>query len=382
MEVNDFSFDVSGLLSDEEAAQLFEEKPQGQLEDEPKADENKENGQTEKAKASEGVGLEEHKDEPSGDAISQKGDGSSPTKFYSSIASALKNDGIFPDEFTDEEINAVNSPEDFGELFEKAIEKRMDAAQQRIDKALRNGVEPDAIRSYEQTLGYLSSISDDAISAEGDEGEALRSRLIYNDLVNRGYSHEKALREVEKSLKSGSDIDDAKDALSALISFYTNSYDELQKQAEDNARAAREQRKKDGEAFRKLVLEDDIKIGESSLDKRTRQQIFDAVSKPVWKDPDTGALLTKVQKFQKEHPMEFLKQIGMWFVLTSEGKNFDGLVNEQVRAEKNKGIRELERKINSTSFGPDGSLKYMSGNQIADDVLLSDDWQINMGNNG
>ena len=329
----------------------------------------------EEQKPSEEVGLDKNNDEPEGKAISQTSGGSSPT-FYSSIASALKNDGIFPDEFTDDEINAVNSPEDFAEMFEKAIEKRMSDSQQRIDKALRNGVEPDVVKNYEQTLSYLSSISDDAINAEGEEGDALRARLIYNDLVNRGFTHEKALKEVDKSMKSGSDIEDAKDALAALTRFYSDSYRQIQKEAEDNAKAAREKQRKDSEAFKKMILEDDFKIGENPLDKRTRQQVYDAVSKPVYKDPNTGELLTQVQKFQRENPMEFLKQLGLWYVMTNGGKNVEGLVKEQVRAEKNKGIRELEKKINSTSLGSDGSLRYMSGNQMGDDTLLSDGWEV------
>ena len=128
-----------------------------------------------------------------------------------------------------------------------------------------------------------------------------------------------------------------------------------------------------------MILDDEVSIGDSKLDKKTRQRVLDAVTKPVYKDPDTGQLLTQVQRFQKENPLEFLKQIGMWFVLTDGGKNASGLVKEQLRAEKNKGIRELERTINSSSLNSDGSLRYMSGTQIDDDTLLSDDWQIDLG---
>jgi len=370
----DLSFDVNSLLTPEEADKYFNENGDEEAQNEP-IDNTEEKPAEEEVKPSEKVGSGEIEKEPEGNAINQKGGGSSPT-FYSSIASALKNDGIFPDEFTDDEISAVNSPEDFAEMFEKAIEKRMSDSQQRIDKALRDGVEPDVVRNYEQTLSYLSSISDDALTAEGDEGDALRSRLIYNDLINRGFTHEKALKEVEKSMKSGSDVEDAKDALSALTRFYSESYKKLRKDAETAAVAAREKQKQDIETFRKMILEDDIKIGDKPLDKRVRQKVYDAVMKPVYKDPDTKQELTLVQKFQRENPMEFLKQLGLWYVLTDGGKNVDNLVQEQVRAEKNKGIRELEKKINSTQLGPDGSLRYMSGNQMGDDTLLSDGWEV------
>lgn len=378
--MEDFNFDINSILSPEEAEKYLEEiDSQDTVQEEEPAKEKKVTRTEEVEEPSEEVGQEENEiDETEDDAVTKKSDGSSPKKFYSSIASALKDDGIFPD-FTDEELDAVESPEDFAELFEKALSARMDERMKRIDSALGNGADPSQVKMYEQTIAYLSSITDEAISDEGDEGENLRKQLIYNDLINRGYSQEKAAREIEKSFKSGSDIDDAKDALSALNNFYQNGYAQLQKDAKAKAEAAREEQKQNAEKFRKMVLEDEISIGDSRLDKKTRQRVFDAVSKPVYKDPDTGQLLTQVQKFQKENPLEFLKQLGMWFVLTDGGKSASGLVKEQLRAEKNKGIRELERKINSSSLNSDGSLRYMSGTQIDDDTLLSDDWQIDLG---
>ena len=376
--MEDFSFDFSsGLLSPEEAEKLFDEtKPLQEMNEEPAEEEQeqKETPTEENESSSEKVGQEEEHEE---NAISPQGDGSSPS-IYSSIATALKNDGIFP-EFSDEELSEVTTPEAFGELFEKAIQSKMDERQRRIDQALGNGIAPDTVKMYEQTLAYLGSVNDEAISDEGEQGENLRKQLIFNDLLNRGYSQEKATKEVEKSFKSGSDIEDAKDALEALRGFYQNGYDKIQKDAKDRMENMKKARQQDEAKFRKMILEDDIVLGETKLDKKTRQSVFDAVSKPVYKDPDTGQLLTQVQKFQKENPMEFLKQIGMWFVLTNGGKDFSGLSRQQVIAEKNKGIRELERKINSSAFDSDGSLKYMSGTGISNENLLDGGWKVDMG---
>ncbi len=378
--MEDFSLDINAILSPEEAEAFLNDSVQDEQEqvEEPAEEEKKVTRTEEEEKPSEEVGQEDEIDETVDDAVAQKGGGSSPSKFYSSIARALKDDGIFPD-FTDEELDAVNSPEEFGELFEKAVNAKFDERMKRIDTALGNGANPDQVKMYEQTLSYLSSITDEALTDESDEGENLRKQLIFNDLINRGYSQDKAAREVEKSFKSATDIDDAKDALEALNNFYKNGYTKLQNDAKARADAEREAQKQNAEKFRKMVLEDEVSIGETKLDKKTRQRVFDAVSKPVYKDPETGQLLTQVQKFQKENPLEFLKQLGMWFVLTDGGKNATGLVKEQLRAEKNKGIRDLERKINSSSINSDGSLRYMSGTQNGDDTLLSDDWRIDMG---
>lgn len=372
--MEDFTFDIGEILTEEEANKLFEEPVQEEAEaQEPENDTENELAEEKESEdtAPEEVGEEDETEE---NAIPQQGDGSSPN-VYSSIASALKEDGIFPD-FDDKELEAANTPEAFAELFEKAITARLDDRQKRIDQALGNGVQPDTIRMYEQTLQYLGSINEEVLSAEGDEGENLRKQLIYNDLINRGYSQEKAQKEIEKSFRSGSDIEDAKDALDALNKFYNDGYKKVQDDAKKQAEAARESQKKQSEDFRKLVLEDDVKLGDTKLDKKTCQRVFDAVSKPVYKDPESGKLLTAVQKFQKEKPLEFLKQLGMWYVLTDGGKNTDGFTRERLRVEKNKGIKELERKINSSSINPDGSLRYTSGSTGNSDPLLSDGWKI------
>lgn len=372
--MEDLGFDIGGILTEEEADKLFEEQvpPAEENEEAEKEQENEPIDEKEEDTPSqEKVDVEDEIEE---NAISPKGDGASPN-VYSSIANALKEDGIFPD-FEDTEIDAVKTPEDFAELFRKAIAAGLDEQQKRVYAALENGVEPESIRAYEQTLQYLSSITKEALSAEGEEGENLRRQIIYNDLINRGYSKDKAQKELDKSFKSGMDVDDANDALEALNKFYKEGYEKLQNDAKKRTEEARENQKKQAEDFKKLVLEDEVKIGETKLDKRTCQQVFDAVSKPIYKDPDTGKLLTAVQKFQKEKPLEFLKQLGMWYVLTDGGKNTEGFTKQQVRAEKNKGIKELERKINSSNLSADGALRYAGGHSSEDDVLLSDDWNV------
>lgn len=381
--MEDISFDINSILTGDEAEALFNgAQTQEEPEREPGKDteelieNDKEPAEEQKeTKAPEKVG-EEEKDENGNDAAPEDG-GSSPSAFYSSIANALKNDGIFPD-FEDDDIKALKTPEDFAELFEKAVQSRMDERAKRIDAALGNGVAPDTVRAYEQTLQYLGSINEEALSAEGEDAENLRRQLIYNDLINRGYSQEKANKKIEQSFNSCSDVEDAKDALAALNDFYQKGYEKIQNDAKAKAEEAKRAQKENSEKFRKMVLEDETKLGDFSLDKRTKQQVFDAVSKPVYKDPDSGQLLTQVQRFQKEQPLEFLKQIGLWFVLTEGGKNLNGFTKQQVRAEKNKNIRELERKINASQLNPDGSLNYAGGSGSGD-PLLSDGWRVDLG---
>ena len=378
--MEDFTFDVNAILSAEEAENAFKESEQDPIDktEEVETDEETTEKETETERAEKGeepsekVGAEE---ETKGDAGSDKSGGSSPDNVYSSIAEALKNDGIFPD-FDENEIASVKDADSFAELFEKAITARVDERVNRVNAALENGVDAGEVRKYEQTLQYLDSITEDILSSEDEQGENIRRQLIYNDLITRGYSDEKARREVEKSFKSASDIDDAKDALEALTRFYTANYKKLQDEAEDAKKAQANTQRENTEKYRKMILEDELRFGNTTIDKRTCQKVYDATAKPVYKDPKTGHLLTQVQKFQQENPLEFLKQLGLWYVLTDGGKNTSGIIKEQVRAEKNKSIKELERKINTTPIGTDGALHFSTGIAGNDDTLLNDGWEI------
>lgn len=375
--MEDFGFDIGGLLSEEEANKLFEEQEEEtakdtSTEEQETKETEKEPAEEEETSAPEEVG--EGENENGINAINSESDGSSPN-IYSSIASALKNDGIFPD-FDDDELKDVTSPEAFAELFEKAIDAKLDEKQKRIDEALGNGVQPDTVRSYEQTLQYLSSINEEALSAETDEGENLRKQIIYNDLVARGYSQEKAMKELEKSFKAGTDVDDAKDALQSLTDSYTESYKQVQEQAKKQKEDYRAQQQQSIENFKKMVFEDDLKFGDTELDKRTRQQVYDAVMKPVYKDPASGQLLTAFQKYMRENPLEYYKQMGLWYVMTNGGKNIENIAKTAVKKEKVKAIKDLERKINSSALNKDGSLRYVSSGMGDKDPLLSDGWKV------
>jgi hypothetical protein len=382
--MEDFQFSVDCLLSDEEAEKLFSEETETERESEEQEQDEKEESPEENAESqeeeTEKVGKKEvNKETEDADPEDR---GSSPNVFYSSIASTLKEVGIFSD-LDDDTIKGITSPEDFGELFEKEVQARVDATTRRVSDALNNGVAPDTVSKYERTLQWLDSI-EDAMSEEGEEADRLRKQILYNDFINKGFSEDRANREIKKSFDANTEKEDAADALVSLKKFYQDSYDKIQKDAKKQHDDMVKAQKKNADDFKKMMLDTDILLGETKLDKATRQKAFDAVTKPVWKDPDTGALLTQVQKFQKENGLEFLKQIGLWFVLTNEGKDISGFTKGAVKKEKYKALRDLETKINATSMNPDGSLRFATGEREgtdADDLLLSDNWSVGYGKN-
>ena len=306
-----------------------------------------------------------------------KEDGTSPKNFYSSIAKALKEEGIFPD-LEDDSLTKIKDPEDFRDLIDQQIKAGLDERQKRIDEALNAGVEPTEIRKYENTINFLDSIKEENISDEGDKGEKLRKDLIYQDFINRGYSKERATREVQKSFNAGTDIDDAKEALKSNIDFFRDKYDELVNDAKSEAEEEEKVRKEQAEKLKSSILNDKDVFGDLSVDKSTRQKIYDNIAKPVYKDPETGEYFTAIQKYEMENRTDFLKNIGLLFTLTDGFKNLDGLVKGKVRKEVKKGLRELEHTLNNTARTSDGNLKFVSGVDEDPESFIGKGWNLDV----
>lgn len=309
--------------------------------------------------APEGVGSEDENQEDGEDTVEKK-DGVSHKSFYSSIAKAFKDDGIFPD-LDDELIKGVSAPEDFADMVEKQIQAQLDERYKRIDEALNYGVEPSEITKYEQALNYLNGINSSALESEDTNGENLRKQLIYQDYLNRGYTKERATKEVTKSFNAGSDIEDAKEALESNIEYFKSEYDEIINNAKKEEEEFVKQRHKMAEDLKTSILEGKDLLGGMDLDKPTRKKVYENISKASYKDPDTGNMYTAIQKYEKENRLDFMRNIGILFTLTDGFKNIDKLVKSKVNKEMKKSIRELEHTLGNTARTPDGNLRFVSG---------------------
>lgn len=378
------SDEIENLFSEEEETQKTPQNNDGDNSEENKND--KDNETTEVIDVdnlftdlSESVGSgKENNTGDREDTYSEKGKDASPNKhFYSSVAKALKGEGIFQT-LEDNEVEEISSAEDFAEAVNKQIHSMLDDRQKRIDEALNSGVSISDIQRCEKALEFFNSLQENDIIDESDKGEKLRKQLIYTDFINRGYSTERAQREVQKSFSSGTDIEDAKEALASNKEFFQSEYDNIIREAKEEEQKEVEKRKKQAEDLRRSILEDNKIFGDLQVDKVTRRKIYDNISKPVYKDPETGELFTAIQKYEMENRPEFLKNIGVLFTLTDGFKNLDNLVKNKVRKEVKKGLRELEHTLNNTSRTSDGNLKFVSGVEDDPESFIGKGWEIDV----
>lgn len=308
---------------------------------------------------SESVGNERIQEDKKENTDSERNGDSPNTNLYSSFATALKEEGVFPD-LLDEDVSEISDSESFVRIMRKQVQAQLTERQKRIDDALNAEIEPTEIKKYENVLDYLDSIQDNHLSDESEQGENLRKQLIYQDYINNGFSKEKAEKMVKRSLDAGTDIEDAKEALASNKQFFESQYDNLIKEAKDAQEKLIKARKEEAENLKKSILEDSKIFGELSVDKSTRQKVFDNISKPIYKDPDTGQYLTAIQKYEKENRIDFIKNLGLIYTLTDGFKNLDGLIGNKVKKEVKKGMKEVERLLNTTLRDSSGNLKLVT----------------------
>lgn len=321
-------------------------------------------------KAPESVGSGKDNEGKEDTVSDNDADGTSPNNFYSSIANACAVDGIFPN-LDDETIKKAVDAESFSNLIEAEINARFDEKQKRISQALENGVEPNDIKKYESTLNYINTITDAAIAEESDKGEQLRYNLIYQDFINKGMTPDKAKKFTDRTIDAGTDVEDAKEALLSNKEFFTGAYNKMLQEAQQKADDEKAEREKNAKELEKSLLKDKKLFGDIEISNDIRKKAFDSVSKPVYKDPETGDYMTAIQKYESEHKAEFLKYTGLIFAMTNGFKDFDSFAKGKVKKEVKKGLRELEQTLNNTRRNNDGSLRMVTNQKDDPNSFIS-----------
>ena len=358
---------LDNIMTGEEAANLFSQEQESTEENEvetPKDKEEKENKEATEVVDVNSLFTEEPESVGSGDNNKEKEDttskeGTSPN-FYSSIAKTFAEDGVFQN-LDEEALSKVNDAESFLDLVEQQVQSKLDEKQKRIDQALNAGIEPTQVQRYENNIKILDSITEEAITEEGEKGENLRKNIIYEDYIQKGFSKERAIKAVERSITAGTDIEDAKEALQSCKEQVTKAYNDAIKKAEEEKANEEKELKEQAEALKKSILSDKKPFGDLEIDKSTRQRVFDAISKPVFTDPETGERLTALQKYEADNHNDFMKYVGLTYVLTDGFKSLDGLVKGKVKKEVGKSLKELEHTLNNTARNSNGTLKFTSG---------------------
>ena len=307
--------------------------------------------------SSESVGSGE-KSEGTRGAPESDNDSGTPQNLFSSIARILRDKGVFPD-LSDKDADAVQDEAALEKLFNDKVSSMLDDRQRRIEQAMNSGASTGEMQQYENAVQLSQFLNKretaDLLNREGDDGEKLRKQVMYQDYVNRGFKHERAVKLIEKSFADGTDIDDAKEALQSCKEYYQQQIDDFQQELEDRKKQQQDAEQQQYNNLKKNILDKESFFDGVKVDKATRQRAYDAITKPVHKD-EQGNYMNELQKYQREHPMEYVGNVALLYALTDGFQNVKKLAAGPIKAGLKKGFAELESVLNSTSRNGDGTL--------------------------
>lgn len=363
---------LDNMLGAAEVERLFSGEQEGKEEaaeevQEPEVKEQEETAEVDFSdllgNQSESVGSERDT-EGDGEAPESKNDTGAPNQnLFSSIAKALRDEGVFPD-LSDDTLKDIKDAEAFRKMFDDHVANSLSERQKRIDAALNGGADTEEIRNYNNDLSINEFLNAkdtlDRLESESEDGENLRKQVMYQDYINRGFSEERAKKLVMKSIDDGTDIDDAKEALNSCRDYYGKRVENYQQELENRKKTLKAQEEQQYSNLKKQIIDTEDFFGGVKVEKNIRQKAYDALTKPVYKDED-GNFLTAMQKYQRENPMDFMKNVALMYSLTDGFKNVERLTKSKVKAGIKKGFAELESVLNNTRRNSDGTLNFANG---------------------
>lgn len=318
--------------------------------------------------------------ESGGDGINNKSENTPPKNaedspnFYSSIAKALREEGIFPDL---EDIESIKDAGSFKKMFEAQTDKRLNEKQKRVLDALNSGVDESEIKRVTSNIDFLESLKETDITASTEQSENLRKQLIYADLINKGFSQERAKKTVEKLVESGNDIDEAKEAWASTKQYWVSYRDNMMAEAEKEKQNAVQARQKQLDDLKKSIDDKENAFNSISLTSELKKKIYENLTKPVYKAPD-GNYYTTIQKYQMEHNQDFMRYMGTFYTLTDGFTDFSKLFAPIANAAAKKGFSELENVLKGKTSPIDGNLSMLGGrgNNEAVDDFFKQNWTV------
>ena len=209
-------------------------------------------------------------------------------------------------------------------------------------------------------MSWLNGYTNDIMEGATKEAQQSRMNLIYRDYLNKGFNEEKAKKLTIASAQSGSDIEDAKEALESCKDFYTSRYNSVLEEAENEEKERVKLIQKQSEELKKNILEKENLFNGVQIDKTIRQKAYNAMTKVVGKDSE-GMDVTAIQKYADDNPVEFRTVLGLMYAMTDGFKNFDKIFNKAVDKKVNSRLDEFTKKITSQPHSSEGSLSYKNG---------------------
>lgn len=288
-----------------------------------------------------------------GDKSSEKVNSDSP---FPSLAKAFKEDGILSN-LTEEELQKIKTGEDFSTAIENEVKYRLDERNKRVSEALELGVAPTKIKQSEDVINYLESLTTEILEDETEKGVNLRSNLIVQDFLNKGFTQERAVKEAKKSIAAGTDLEDAMEALESNKEHYKKEYSDIINTAKQEAEEHKKRVQTIRTDIKNIILNEKEVFENLKLTDNIKKQAIESIQKPVFTDSE-GNQYSAIQKYEKENPAEFMAKLGIIYTITDGFKNLEKITSMQKAKLKKSAISELESTLLNNSSLDNGNVSF------------------------
>lgn len=287
-------------------------------------------------------------------------DATGTPNLYSSLASALKQDGVFSTldlektkvEDVDGLIGAIKT-----EIQQNEYRDLSDDQKEYLE-ALRNGVPVQEYQEAKSIEAQINSVTDEHLV----DNEELRQNIILQDFVNKGFSKERAETQTKLVFDSGNDLDIAKSALADIKSAATA---RIQQQLFDAQEAKKNQDAKIKAQRKKVkdgVYEATEIIKGMPINEDIKKAVYDSISKPV-DQLENGTPLNKIMADRQKNPADFDIKLHYVYHITKGFTDFGKLTAEA----KTNAVRDLDSLIKGNTFVPgaaDSAAKILKDNDF------------------
>lgn len=283
--------------------------------------------------------------------------------YVSSLASALREEGVLSDNTLVDEEGNTKEPQSAEELLDavnKEVENKVEDYKNSVSEDFKDlieareaGVPVEEYKASKSRQEWFSQIDEDTVNSDED----LQKQIVKKDLANRGYSEERINRQLESLEDSNKLQEEANDSLKSLQDQEKQYQEKLKKDAEEKKQEEEKKRKEQIDKIKEDINNTDKILPDVELTDKEKQELLDSITNVRY--DDNGQPVNKVIEKQKQDPVEFEKRLHYLAMKGFFDKDAD--MTKMTKKQRSKAMKELKEKLNTPGDQKAGKPKSSKG---------------------
>lgn len=256
-------------------------------------------------------------------------------QLYSNLATKFKAEGVLPGL---EDTTKITSLKQIEDAIRAEITNGLTDRQKALEEAKNAGLPVGEVSEQMEVIDRLERIDDTYI--ENDDNIEFRRTAITQDFISKGYDAERAATMAQRSIDAGTDVDDAKFALKAVIATE-------KKSLQDTIQAAKDKETKNITDLKSYIDTNKEVIPGIKLSDAQGEELYKQIT------TDLGNKENAFMQAQKKDPTGSRVKLEAIFYLTKGLTDFSVFGN----AKESEISDNIENLLRGTSFTKSGKVE-------------------------